>query len=127
MPTATSASPSGRRRIDRYKNTNFDSYIRDGTIIGHYMIDEPNDPANWNGRPVSGETLDDMARYSKSKWPNLPTIVRTYPDYLEKWAPYRYLDAAWAQYVERKGDVDDFIDEQRRVGQAAGTRARGRA
>ena len=49
--------------------------------------------------------------------------MRTYPTYLEKWAPYRYLDAAWAQYVYRKGDVDDFIDEQRRLGQAAGPRA----
>jgi hypothetical protein len=99
-----------KARIDRYNKTDFDSYIKDGTIIGHYMIDEPNDPANWNGRPVSGETLDEMARYSKSKWPSLPTIVRTYPTYLEKWAPYRYLDAAWAQYVYRMGDADRFID-----------------
>ena len=98
-----------KARIDRYDGTNFNSFINDGTLIGHYLIDEPNDPANWNGRPISGEVLDEMARYSKSKWPNLPTIVRTYPDYLEPWAPYRYLDAAWAQYVERKGDVDDFI------------------
>ena len=100
-----------KARIDRYRNTDFDSYIKDGTLIGHYMIDEPNDPANWNGRPISGETLDEMARYSKSRWPNLPTIVRTYPSYLEKWAPYRYVDAAWAQYVERKGNVNDFIDD----------------
>ena len=99
-----------KARIDRYNKVDFNSYIKDGTIIGHYMIDEPNDPANWNGRPVSGETLDEMARYSKAKWPNLPTIVRTYPTYLEKWAPYRYLDAAWAQYVYRLGDADKFID-----------------
>ena len=98
-----------KERIDRYDGVDFDAFIRDGTLIGHYLIDEPNDPANWNGQTISGETLDEMARYSKSKWPNLPTIVRTYPDYLEKWAPYRYVDAAWAQYVERKGDVDDFI------------------
>ena len=98
-----------KARIDRYDDVNFDAFIKDGTLIGHYMIDEPNDPANWNGQPISGETLDEMGRYSKAKWPNLPTIVRTYPEYLEKWAPYRYVDAAWAQYVERKGDVDDFI------------------
>ena len=99
-----------KARIDRYNKVDFNSYIKDGTIVGHYMIDEPNDPANWNGRPVSGETLDEMARYSKAKWPNLPTIVRTYPTYLEKWAPYRYLDAAWAQYVYRLGDANKFID-----------------
>ena len=98
-----------KARIDRYNKVDFDSYIKDGTIIGHYMIDEPNDPANWNGRPIDGRTLDEMARYSKSKWPNLPTIVRTYPTYLEKWAPYRYLEAAWAQYVYRMGDANRFI------------------
>ena len=98
-----------KQRIDRYDGVNFDAYIKDGTLIGHYLIDEPNDPANWNGRPIDGNTLDEMARYSKSKWPNLVTIVRTQPDYLERWAPYRYLDAAWAQYVERKGDVDRYL------------------
>ena len=98
-----------KARIDRYDGVDFNAFIKDGTLIGHYLIDEPNDPANWNGEPISGETLDEMARYSKAKWPNLPTIVRTTPDYLEKWAPYRYLDAAWAQYVERRGDPAAFL------------------
>jgi hypothetical protein len=100
-----------KARIDRYRNADIDSYIRDGTVIGHYLIDEPNDPANWNGRPVSGTTLDEMARYSKQKWPGLATIVRTYPTYLERWGPYRYLDAAWAQYVHRFGDPGNFINQ----------------
>jgi len=99
-----------KARIDRYNNVNFNSFISDGTLIGHYLIDEPNDPANWNGRPIDGRTLDEMARYSKAKWPTLVTIVRTQPDYLEKWGPYRYLDAAWAQYVERKGDADRYLE-----------------
>ena len=98
-----------KERIDRYSDVNFDAYIKDGTLIGHYLIDEPNDPANWNGQTISGETLDEMARYSKAKWPGLPTIIRAYPSYLEKWAPYRYVDAAWAQYVDRMGDPAKFI------------------
>jgi hypothetical protein len=98
-----------KARVDRYDGVDFDAFIKDGTLIGHYLIDEPNDPANWNGRPIDGETLDEMARYSKAKWPGLVTIVRTTPDYLEKWAPYRYLDAAWAQYVERKGSPENFL------------------
>jgi len=98
-----------KARIDRYRNVDFDSYIRDGTLVGHYLIDEPNDPSNWNGRPISGTTLDEMARYSKQRWPGLATIVRTYPTYLEDWGPYRYLDAAWAQYVYRFGDPGSFI------------------
>jgi hypothetical protein len=99
-----------KARIDRFRTVNFSSYITDGTIIGHYMIDEPNDPTNWNGVPVPGSTVDAMAQYSKSIWPTMATIARVEPGYLERWAPYRYLDAAWAQYVYRFGDVDKFID-----------------
>lgn len=98
-----------KARIDRYRNVDFDSYIKDGTLIAHYLIDEPNDPNNWNGKPIPGTTLDEMARYSKQLWPNMLTVVRTYPTYLEKWGPYRYVDAAWAQYVNRFGDPDKFI------------------
>ena len=100
-----------KARIDRYRSVDIDSYINDGTLIGHYLIDEPNDPANWNGRPIPGTTLEEMARYSKQKWPGLVTIVRTYPEYLERWGPYEALDAAWAQYVHRRGDVGAYISQ----------------
>ena len=96
-----------KARIDRYRNVNFSSYITNGTIIGHYMLDEPNDASNWAGRAVSPSTVDEMARYSKARWSNMATIVRTEPSYF-KTAP-RYLDAAWAQYVTRKGTASDYI------------------
>jgi hypothetical protein len=96
-----------KARIDRYKGVNFGSYINDGTVIGHYMIDEPNDPSNWNGQPVSPSTLEEMARYSKQLWPNLATIVRVDPKYLG--SNHRYLDAAWAQYLYRRGNVNDYV------------------
>ncbi len=99
-----------KARVDRFASLDFSSYIDDGTIIGHYLIDEPNDPVNWNGQPIPGATLEEMAQYSKQLWPNLVTIVRTEPGYLGQWSiSYRYLDAAWAQYVHRKGDVNDYI------------------
>jgi hypothetical protein len=96
-----------KQRVNRFRSVNFNSFISDGTIIGHYMIDEPNDPANWNGRPVSPSTLEEMARYSKQIWPNLVTVVRAEPSYVG--GGHRYLDAAWAQYVSRKGPADDYI------------------
>ncbi len=96
-----------KARVDRFKNVNFSSYINDGTVIGHYMIDEPNDPANWGGQPVSPSTLEEMAKYSKQLWPNLATIVRVDPKYLA--SNHRYLDAAWAQYLSRRGDVNNYI------------------
>jgi hypothetical protein len=98
-----------KQRIDRFRGIDFQSYVQDGTIMAHYLIDEPYDPANWNGRPVPGSTLEEMAKYSKNLWPNMLTVVRAEP-YLIKWSgTYRYLDAAWAQYLYRKGDIDDYL------------------
>ena len=99
-----------KQRVDRFRGIDFSSYVDDGTVIAHYLVDEPNDPANWSGVPISGATLDQMAQYSKQLWPKMATVVRAYPDYLAKWSgTYQYLDAAWAQYVYRKGPADEFI------------------
>jgi hypothetical protein len=95
--------------VDEYRKVDFSSYIEDGTIIGHYLIDEPNDAFNWNGKLVPGSVIEQMAAYSKQFWPGMATIVRVDPDYLKPWAPYRALDAAWAQYVTRKGTPQDYI------------------
>jgi hypothetical protein len=96
-----------KARVDRYKGVNFSSYINNGTVIAHYLIDEPNDPTNWSGRPVSPAVLEEMARYSKQRWPNLPTVVRADPSYLG--TNHRYLDAAWAQYLHRRGPANTYI------------------
>lgn len=97
-------------RLDRFRSVSFAKYITDGTIIGHYLLDEPNDPSNWSGRVVSGGEVEEMARYSKQLWPGMATIVRAEPGYMAKFSTtYRYLDAAWAQYVHRKGSASDYI------------------
>jgi hypothetical protein len=98
-----------KARVDVFRKYNFTSYITDGTIIAHFLIDEPNDASNFGGQAVSGATVEAMAKYSKSIWPTLPTVTRTESTYLLKWPGYHYLDAAWAQYVYRKGDVNAFI------------------
>jgi hypothetical protein len=98
-----------KARVDRFRNMRFSSYISDGTIVGHYLIDEPQDAANFNGQRVGGATLEAMAKYSKQLWPSMATIVRAEP-YLIQWnGTYRYLDAAWAQYLWRKGNVNDYL------------------
>jgi hypothetical protein len=99
-----------KARVARYRGLNLSSYIKDGTIVGHYLMDEPHDPANWGGRLVSRATVDAMAKYSKQLWPTMPTIVRSWPSYLRGYR-YRYLDAAWAQYSERKGAISGFINK----------------
>jgi hypothetical protein len=106
-----------KQRINRFKAVDFSSYVNDGTIVAHYLIDEPNDPSNWNGKPISPATVEQMAQYSKSIWPNMATIARVEPGYLNT---AHYLDAAWAQYVTRKGTADDYIKRNVADAQARG-------
>ena len=94
--------------MDRFKGVNFSSYINDGTVVGNFLIDEPNDPNNWkNHRPVSVSTLEEMGAYSKNRWPGLRTIVRVRPDYLG--STHRNIDVAWSQYHSRFGSPSNFI------------------
>ena len=95
--------------MNRFRNVNFRSYIEDGTIVGHYLIDEPNDAANWNGKEVSASMVEEMAKYSKSLWPTMATIVRAEPKHMGD--NHRYLDAAWAQYLYRRGNVNEYIKD----------------
>jgi hypothetical protein len=113
-----------KQRVDRFRGVDFSSYIADGTIIGHYLLDEPHDKGNWGGATVSPAILDEMARHSKQLWPSMATVVRAWPDYLQGYN-YKYLDAAWAQYSPRYGassqrlPVKEFIS--RNVSQARGS------
>jgi len=94
--------------VDRFKGVNFSSYINDGTVVGNFLIDEPNDPNNWkNHRPVSVSTLEEMGAYSKNRWPGLRTIVRVRPDYLG--STHRNIDVAWSQYHSRFGSPSNFV------------------
>ena len=99
-----------KERVNRFRGVNLSSYVADGTVIGVYLIDEPNDPYNWNGVPIPGSMIEEMAKYSKSIWPTMNTIVRTQATYLDDFATtYKYLDAAWAQYAQRFGDPKAFL------------------
>jgi hypothetical protein len=95
--------------VDRFKGIDFSSYIQDGTVAGNFLIDEPNDAANWNGTEVSEATVEELARYSKSRWPGMPTIARARPAYFT--GTYQYLDAVWSQYHSKFGDPTRFISE----------------
>jgi hypothetical protein len=98
--------------VDTYKSvtTSFAPYIADGTIIGHYLIDEPNMAHRWGGKVVPQATIEAMAKYSKQIFPAMPTLVRVVPSWLAS-APvtYTYLDAGWAQYTAVKGNAAGWI------------------
>ena len=99
--------------VARFKNSNLGPYISDGTIVGHYLIDEPQQAKRWGGKIISPATLEAMAQYSKGIWPTMPTFVRTLPSWLASSSTtYRYLDAGWAQYVSNKGNVSTYISTE---------------
>ena len=91
--------------VDRYKKVNLGPYISDGTLMGHFLIDEPQRAAKWGGKIISQATVEAMAQYSKAIWPTLPTLARVAPTWLAS-SPvtYRALDAGWLQYTSNKGD-----------------------
>ena len=96
--------------VSRYRNVDLRPYISDGTIIGHYLIDEPHRASRWGGKAISQATLEAMAKYSKELWPQMTTIVRVAPSYLASASiTYKYLDAGWTQYTVGKGDAANWV------------------
>jgi hypothetical protein len=96
--------------VDRFKAVNLGPYIADGTIVGHYLIDEPQNTKKWGGRAISQATVEAMAKHSKQIWPAMPTLVRVVPSWLAGASlTYTYLDAGWAQYASSKGNAGSWV------------------
>jgi len=87
-----------KSRINAFRNVNIAPFVSSGTVVGHYLVDEPYCAACWGGRQIPKSDIEEMARYSKSIWPSVPTGVRSSPSQLGTSA-FTYLDFAWAQYV----------------------------
>jgi hypothetical protein len=91
--------------VDRFRKVNLAPFITDGTLMGHFLIDEPQRSAKW-GKVISQATVESMAAYSKAIWPTMNTFVRAAPSWLAS-SPvtYRALDAGWLQYASGKGEA----------------------
>lgn len=102
-----------KAKVAQFRNVAFGSFISDGTILVHYLIDEPNNPSKWGGKIVPQATIEAMAQYSKQLWPTMFTLARVDPSWLAS-SPvnYVYLDTGWAQYRSSKGDPTKFITTQ---------------
>ena len=86
-----------RTQVDAYRNLGLEPYIADGTILGHYLIDEPQCASCWGGERIPSSTVEELASYSKSIWPSMATGVRAAPTHTEN-VRYQQLDFAWAQW-----------------------------
>ena len=114
--------------VDRFKKINFSSYITDGTIVGHFLVDEPHFAGRWGDKAIPQATVEAAAKYSKQLWPNLPTIVSAPANWLAS-APvtYVHLDAGWAMFRSKTSSSPaDYISQQvkraksKRLGLVAG-------
>ena len=107
--------------LSKYKGLHLDSYIADGTLAGHMLIDEPSDKRKWDGKTMSYADVEAAAKASKAIFPKLPTMVRSVPTWLQG-AKFRWvhLDGAWAQYSARKGEVNHYIAAESRAAKAEG-------
>jgi hypothetical protein len=100
-----------KQRVDRFRGLDLTPYIEEETIVGHLLLDEPWDKANWNGKPVSQPDIEELARYSKEVWPSMVTVLRTTYDFLQGYQ-YPHLDAVRTQYRSSYGSIDDYIAAQ---------------
>ncbi|MFL5476440.1 MAG: hypothetical protein ACJ8A6_12165 [Gemmatimonadales bacterium] len=109
-PDGTFSLTKWKELVGRFRSVNLTPYINDGTIVGHFLVDEPHRTAKWGGKIIPQATVEAMAQYSKQLWPTLTTFVHTKTDWLVNTpVTYRYLDAGWAQYAIGKGEVNSWI------------------
>ena len=88
-----------KTQVDRFRNINFKAYIDDGTIVGHFILDEPHFASRWGNKIIPQATVEEVAKYSKLRWPTLPTIVAAPPNWLAAaTVTYTGLDAGWATF-----------------------------
>ena len=99
-------------QIERFRGLDLSSYVKDGTVLGHLMFDEPHDPTNWDGRPVPPSVVDQAAKISKELWPYLPTSIGSPPTYITKDGPMKYLDYCSAAYARKQGPFSAWLDRQ---------------
>ena len=109
-----------KANVDAAYALGLESYIEDGTIFAHYVIDEPKASGSWGGVCIPNDTLDAMCAYSKAYWPSLPCIIRMEPDDLVTKATsscgpwpggdysWQYLDGCWLQYTAWKGTIANY-------------------
>lgn len=88
-----------KSNVDRFRNIDISSYVADGTIVGHYLVDEPHYKGRWGDKGIPQATVEEAAKHSKLRWPNLPTMVSAPANWLASVpVTYVHLDAAWATY-----------------------------
>lgn len=107
--------------IERFRGLPLGKFIANRTIVAHQIVSEPKSRNQWGGTVITNKVLDEMARYSKSIWPKMATVVREDASDLERaggrgvprrsWV-WTHLDAASSRYLADKGDVNAYARKE---------------
>ena len=90
-------------QLKRFASLDLNSYVRDGVVIGELLLDEPQDPSNWNDQTVPFEDIEAAAANSKALWSGLPAGVGSNPDWLAgNSAGWRNLDFVLAPFTAKR-------------------------
>ena len=115
--------------IDDFDASVIQEYVDAGWVIAHYVLDEPHAGSQWSGEDVDPALVDEAACYSKSIWPNLPTMIRTHPGWAvrEEGAAHDFqcVDYWVASYSARKGPIDDYVAQNIADAQTLGAQVSG--
>ena len=92
------------------------AYADSGTVVGTYLIDEPNLVKRWG--TITPAQVCQMAQFARTELPGIPVLVRAAADWVQS---CEAIDAVWAQYASRRGvPVGDYRDDQLAASQARG-------
>jgi hypothetical protein len=110
-----------KAQVDRFRTLSLGQFVTSKTFYAHLLVDQPSCAACWGGSAIPWATVEAMAKYSKAIWPALPTVAKSPPTQLAN-ATFRwsYLDAGWAMYSTKQGDLRSYL-----AGQASAARNEG--
>ncbi|HCM38036.1 TPA: hypothetical protein DIS61_05275 [Patescibacteria group bacterium] len=106
-----------KAQLDNWKSLvpQIQAYVDDGTITGHMMLDEPQDPNNWDGNTVPCSDILGAADYSHSAafWPNMPAGAGTHATWIADqscdWLSSKF-DFTLTPYTYARGQTyQDFL------------------
>lgn len=97
-----------KQQLSLWDGVNLAPFVADGTLAGHMLLD---DIKNFEGHDPTAAELDEMARYSKEKFPGLFVFVRERASGMPVPAGGRYahVNAVVNQYKTLDGPVEAFL------------------
>jgi hypothetical protein len=100
-------------RLDEYASVGFAPYVASGTLRGHIMFEDADDPAQWGGEPIPLTDIAAAATYSKSLFPSVDVGVGASAAYLDQGGPWSDLRFVLSKYTTDSGSFGAWREQVR--------------